>query len=166
MSFCISAGAEALFADLGHFSMKSIQVDLCILAPVFLSFKLLTLHAYTISMNMSTGTPTSFTLLHVCLSAKHNTHSMTGLLTSPTGPYLHVEPCVNWDLCDMQLSTLGLVWPTLMLTYLGQASYIIKHPEMVSTAYYSSVPQAVFWPMFVLAVMSAIIASQVHHILL
>lgn len=70
------------------------------------------------------------------------------------------------DLCDMQLSTLGLVWPTLMLTYLGQASYIIKHPDMVSTAYYSSVPQTVFWPMFVLAVMSAIIASQVYHSLL
>lgn len=64
-------------------------------------------------------------------------------------------------LCDMQLSTLGLVWPTLMLTYLGQASYLIEHPEMVPTAYYASVPKPVFWPMFVLAVLSAIIASQV-----
>ena len=61
----------------------------------------------------------------------------------------------------MQLSTLGLVWPTLMLTYLGQASYLIKHPDMVPTAYYASVPKPVFWPMFVLAVLSAIIASQV-----
>ena len=68
---------------------------------------------------------------------------------------------VQLNLADMQLSTLGLVWPTLMLTYLGQASYVIKHPDMVHTAYYSSVPQAIFWPMFVLAVMSAIIASQV-----
>lgn len=64
----------------------------------------------------------------------------------------------------MQLSTLGLVWPTLMLTYLGQASYLIKHPDMVPTAYYASVPQPVFWPMFVLAVLSAIIASQVWHV--
>ena len=62
---------------------------------------------------------------------------------------------------DMQLSTLGLVWPALMLTYLGQASYLTKHPDMVPTAYYASVPRPVFWPMFVLAVLSAIIASQV-----
>lgn len=69
-------------------------------------------------------------------------------------------------LSDTQLSTLGLVWPTLMLTYLGQASYLISHPDTVHTAYYASVPQAVFWPMFVLAVLSAIIASQVHQGLL
>ena len=66
----------------------------------------------------------------------------------------------------MQLSTLGLVWPTLMLTYLGQASYLIKHPDMVPTAYYASVPKPVFWPMFVLAVLSAIIASQVSCVFL
>ena len=66
----------------------------------------------------------------------------------------------------MQLSTLGLVWPTLMLTYLGQASYLIKHPDMVPIAYYASVPKPVFWPMFVLAVLSAIIASQVCRVFL
>ena len=66
----------------------------------------------------------------------------------------------------MQLSTLGLVWPSLLLTYLGQASYLIKHPDQFPNAYYSSVPHALFWPMFVLAVLSAIIASQVHFLLL
>lgn len=72
------------------------------------------------------------------------------------------------QLCSsgMQLSTLGLVWPTLMLTYLGQASYLIKHPDMVPIAYYASVPKPVFWPMFVLAVLSAIIASQVCRVFL
>ena len=80
-------------------------------------------------------------------------------------------PALLWALCqtylvDMQLSTLGLVWPTLMLTYLGQASYLIQHPDMVHTAYYASVPRPIFWPMFVLAVLSAIIASQVHFSLL
>ena len=62
----------------------------------------------------------------------------------------------------VQLSTLGLVWPSLLLTYLGQASYLIKHPDHIPKAYYSSVPQPFFWPMFVLAVLSAIIASQVY----
>lgn len=61
----------------------------------------------------------------------------------------------------MQFSTLCLVWPSLLLTYLGQAAYLTKNPEQYSDAYYSSVPHAVFWPMFVLAVLAAIIASQV-----
>ena len=61
----------------------------------------------------------------------------------------------------MQLSTLALVWPSLLLTYLGQAAYLIKHPAAFSAAYYASVPHPVFWPMFVLAVLAAIIASQV-----
>ena len=64
----------------------------------------------------------------------------------------------------MQLSTLGLVWPSLLLTYLGQAAYLVRRPEMFSTTYYASVPHSVFWPMFVLAVLSAIIASQVCHV--
>lgn len=61
----------------------------------------------------------------------------------------------------LQFSTLALVWPSLLLTYLGQAAYLTKHPENVFNTYYASVPHAVFWPMFVLAVLAAIIASQV-----
>lgn len=61
----------------------------------------------------------------------------------------------------MQLSTLGLVWPSLLLTYLGQAAFLTKHPEAFGAAYYASVPHPVFWPMFIIAVLAAIIASQV-----
>ena len=61
----------------------------------------------------------------------------------------------------VQFSTLCLVWPSLLLTYLGQAAYLTKNPENYFDTYYSSVPHAVFWPMFILAVMAAIIASQV-----
>lgn len=61
----------------------------------------------------------------------------------------------------MQFSTLCLVWPSLLLTYLGQAAYLTKNPQNYFDTYYSSVPHAVFWPMFVLAVLAAIIASQV-----
>ena len=78
-------------------------------------------------------------------------------------------PCRNLLLTafiHVQLSTLGLVWPSLLLTYLGQAAYLINRPEMYYKAYYASVPRAVFWPMFVLAVLSAIIASQVHRLAL
>ena len=73
--------------------------------------------------------------------------------------YINVELT---DQCDLQLSTLGLVWPSLLLTYLGQAAFLIKHPEAIGAAYYASVPHPIFWPMFVIAVLAAIIASQVQ----
>ena len=53
------------------------------------------------------------------------------------------------------------MWPSLILTYLGQAAFLTKHPEEVQGTYFRSLPHNVFWPMFVIASMSAIIASQV-----
>ena len=70
------------------------------------------------------------------------------------------------SLFDLQLSTLGLVWPSLLLTYLGQAAFLTKHPEAYGAAYFTSVPHPVFWPMFIIAVLAAIIASQVCHVCL
>lgn len=53
-----------------------------------------------------------------------------------------------------------MVYPALILTYGGQAAYLIKHPNDLSTAFYSSVPQPVFWPMFIVATLAAVVASQ------
>ena len=53
------------------------------------------------------------------------------------------------------------MWPSLILTYLGQAAFLTKHPDQVQDTYFRSLPHEVFWPMFVIASLSAIIASQV-----
>lgn len=47
-----------------------------------------------------------------------------------------------------------------MLTYLGQAAFILKAPAKAGTVYWSSVPTPVYWPMVVVATCAAIIASQ------
>ncbi len=61
----------------------------------------------------------------------------------------------------LQLSCTTIVWPSLILTYLGQAAFLTKHPNEVSQTYFQSLPHDVFWPMFVIASLSAVIASQV-----
>ncbi|KAH9321088.1 hypothetical protein KI387_015727, partial [Taxus chinensis] len=53
-----------------------------------------------------------------------------------------------------------LVYPALILTYTGQAAYLIKNPEDISRAFYKSLPKPVYWPMFVVATLAAIVASQ------
>ncbi|KAK8946183.1 Potassium transporter 26 [Platanthera guangdongensis] len=52
------------------------------------------------------------------------------------------------------------VYPALILAYSGEAAFLIKNPDKLSTAFYSSVPEPIFWPMFVVATLAAVVASQ------
>ncbi|KAH1083453.1 hypothetical protein J1N35_023214 [Gossypium stocksii] len=79
----LTDGAEALFADLGHFSVRAIQVSMC-----------------------------------------------------------------------------SMVYPAFMLAYTGQSSYLRQYPDEVSDAFYKSVPGPLYWPMFVVSILAAAIASQ------
>jgi KUP system potassium uptake protein len=57
-----------------------------------------------------------------------------------------------------------VVYPTLIVNYLGQAAALENHPEWISNTFYNSIPcgpgSAVYWVVFVLAVLATIIASQ------
>lgn len=53
-----------------------------------------------------------------------------------------------------------MVYPSLVLTYAGETAYLVKHPENISDAYYSSLPESVYWPMFVISTLAAVVASQ------
>ncbi|KAK2636969.1 hypothetical protein Ddye_031761 [Dipteronia dyeriana] len=61
---------------------------------------------------------------------------------------------------SIQISTCCVVYPAIILCYFGQASVLHQHPEYVHDAFYKSIPGPVYWPMFVVAVLAAIIASQ------
>lgn len=64
----------------------------------------------------------------------------------------------------VQLTLSLVVYPSLMLNYLGQGAYLYNHPEAVSNVFYLSVPggmgKGFYWYTFVLATLSTIIASQ------
>ncbi|EIE20093.1 potassium transporter, partial [Coccomyxa subellipsoidea C-169] len=60
----------------------------------------------------------------------------------------------------IRLSALGVVYPSLLVIYLGQAAYLVAHPDSYSSLYYSAQPTAVYWPMFVIAILASIVASQ------
>lgn len=42
----------------------------------------------------------------------------------------------------------------------AQGSYLLAHPEAYDAMFWKSLPNGTFWPMFVVATMAAIIASQ------
>lgn len=53
-----------------------------------------------------------------------------------------------------------MVLPCLMLNYLGQGAFVLKHPTAVVNPFYEAVPSWALYPMIVLATMAAVIASQ------
>ncbi|VAI53919.1 unnamed protein product [Triticum turgidum subsp. durum] len=53
-----------------------------------------------------------------------------------------------------------IIFPSVALCYMGQASYLHKFPQDVGDTFYKSIPAAMFWPTFIVAILAAIIASQ------
>ncbi|CAL1370457.1 unnamed protein product [Linum trigynum] len=71
------------------------------------------------------------------------------------------------DLCyfsvrSIQLTFVFLVLPCLLLGYLGQAAYLMQnHTDILAEqAFFSSVPSGVFWPIFLIANVAALIACR------
>lgn len=60
----------------------------------------------------------------------------------------------------VRLSWLAAVYPSLVLQYLGQGAMLLDHPHLIDDPFYHSVPNALFWPIFVLSILATIIASQ------
>nr|GME13315.1 potassium transporter 26-like [Ipomoea batatas] len=60
----------------------------------------------------------------------------------------------------IQLGFCFVVYPSLIITYAGETAYLVRYPEKITNAYYSSIPEAVYWPMFGISTLAAIVASQ------
>ncbi|KAJ4953743.1 hypothetical protein NE237_030575 [Protea cynaroides] len=66
----------------------------------------------------------------------------------------------HFNVRSIQISTCTVVFPSIVMAYVGQAAYVRKHPLDASDAFYKSVPKPVYWPMLVVAMLAAIVASQ------
>ncbi len=55
---------------------------------------------------------------------------------------------------------LYLVLPCLVLNYFGQGALVLSHPEARANPFFAMIPQAVYWPVLLLATAAAVIASQ------
>ncbi|KAL1112120.1 hypothetical protein V6Z11_D02G107600 [Gossypium hirsutum] len=107
---CITE-AQAMFADLGHFPVPSIQVASSIN-----------------SLKNHLGFP--FT---ACLFFMSNSYCL--------------------------IAFTFVVFPCLLLAYMGQVAYLMKYPETSARIFYDSVPDSLFWPVFMVATVAAMIAS-------
>ncbi|XP_028067611.1 probable potassium transporter 17 isoform X2 [Camellia sinensis] len=61
---------------------------------------------------------------------------------------------------SIQLAFLFTIYPSLVLTYAGQTAYLIKNPNDHDDGFYKFIPKTIYWPMFIIATLAAIVASQ------
>jgi KUP system potassium uptake protein len=55
---------------------------------------------------------------------------------------------------------LVLVLPSLLLNYMGQGALVLHHPAAHVDPFYRMIPQAIYWPVLLLANVATVIASQ------
>jgi KUP system potassium uptake protein len=60
----------------------------------------------------------------------------------------------------IRLVWLGLVFPALLLNYLGQAALVLRQPEAIQSPFYLLAPRPLLYPLLGLATLASIIASQ------
>ncbi|XP_024534361.1 potassium transporter 10 [Selaginella moellendorffii] len=86
--------------------------------------------------------------------------ALGGIMLSITGAEALFADLGHFSALSIQLAFTFLVFPCLLAAYMGQAAFLMHHPDRVADAFYSSVPGPLYWPMFVIATAAAIIASQ------
>jgi len=81
-------------------------------------------------------------------------------MLSITGTEAFFADLGHFPTLSVQIAFTSIVFPCLLLQYMGQAAYLIHHQNDVKEAFHRSIPALAFWPVFVIATMAAVIASQ------
>ncbi|RWR81951.1 potassium transporter 10-like protein [Cinnamomum micranthum f. kanehirae] len=86
--------------------------------------------------------------------------SLGGILLSITGTEALFADLSHFPVLAVQIAFTVVVFPCLLLSYTGQAAYLMNNQQHVVDSFYRSIPDGIYWPMFIVATAAAIVASQ------
>ncbi|KAF2308033.1 hypothetical protein GH714_034612 [Hevea brasiliensis] len=86
--------------------------------------------------------------------------SLGGVVLAITGTEALFAYVGHFTVRSIQISMCTVTYPALLCAYTGQAAFLRKHNDLVPHTFYKSIPDRLYWPMFVVAVLASIIASQ------
>ncbi|KAH7428092.1 hypothetical protein KP509_10G075400 [Ceratopteris richardii] len=87
-------------------------------------------------------------------------HAMGGLALCITGGEIMLADFGELSARSIQIAFSVVVYPCLLLSYIGQAAYLLDNPQMTNNVFYSSVPGVLLWPLILLATSAAMLASR------
>ncbi|KAM7268987.1 hypothetical protein ACFE04_024484 [Oxalis oulophora] len=104
-----------------------------------------------------------YMLIFLRKTRKNGWMSLGGILLCITGSEAMFADLGHFSQLSIQIAFTSIVYPSLILAYMGQAAYLSRHHEIENSykiGFYVSVPEILRWPVLVLAVMAAVVGSQ------
>ncbi|XP_047323605.1 potassium transporter 8-like [Impatiens glandulifera] len=89
--------------------------------------------------------------------------SLGGILLCMTGSEAMFADLGHFSQLSIKIAFTSVVYPSLILAYMGQAAYLSKHHAMQSDyriGFYVSVPEKIRWPVLGIAILAAVVGSQ------
>ncbi|GKV33233.1 hypothetical protein SLEP1_g41763 [Rubroshorea leprosula] len=83
-----------------------------------------------------------------------------GTILSITGSEAMFADLGHFNKSSIQMAFFFTIYPSLVFTYAGQTAYLIKNPNDFKDGFYKFIPNTVYWPIFIIATLAAIVASQ------
>ncbi|CAL5398793.1 unnamed protein product [Camellia sinensis] len=89
--------------------------------------------------------------------------SLGGILLCITGSEAMFADLGHFSQLSIQIAFTSVVYPSLILAYMGQAAYLSQHHVINNNyqiGFYVSVPEKLRWPVLVIAILAAVVGSQ------
>ncbi|XP_035846088.1 potassium transporter 2 isoform X1 [Helianthus annuus] len=87
--------------------------------------------------------------------------SLGGILLCITGSEAMFADLGHFSYAAIQIAFTFVVYPALILGYMGQAAYLSKNHDIATDiSYYVSVPKSVRWPVLFIAILASVVGSQ------
>ncbi|KAI4372324.1 hypothetical protein MLD38_010568 [Melastoma candidum] len=97
---------------------------------------------------------------HFRRGGKDRWTSLGGVFLCITGTEALFADLSHFPVLAVQIAFTIVVFPCLLLAYSGQAAYLMENKDHYKDAFYQSIPDAIYWPVFIIATGAAIVASQ------
>ncbi|KAJ4838359.1 hypothetical protein Tsubulata_041368 [Turnera subulata] len=86
--------------------------------------------------------------------------SLGGVVLCITGAEAMFADLGHFSRVSIRTAFIGFVYPCMVLAYMGEAAYLSKNKYDLQSSFYKSVPSPVFWPVFLVATLASVVASQ------
>ncbi|KAJ1408245.1 Potassium transporter [Sesbania bispinosa] len=94
------------------------------------------------------------------VTGKDGWANLGGVFLCVTGTEAMFADLGYYRLAPVRVAFYCVIYPCLILQYMGQAAFLSKNLSAVPISFYASIPDILFWPVFVVAALAAIVASQ------
>ncbi|XP_008346085.2 probable potassium transporter 13 isoform X1 [Malus sylvestris] len=86
--------------------------------------------------------------------------SLGGIVLCITGTEAMFADLGHFSKLSIRFAFTALVYPCLVLAYMGEAAYLSKHKTDLHSSFYMAIPEVMFWPVFIIATLASVVGSQ------